>query len=467
MVRVLYFGAAIAVAITLFEIGAYYYHAKVKRQEQVVALGENRASSLAAASWNVDEEQIEILLNEMAMNDYAAHIALRTDAGKSFDAGTVPADLSGRFVYKKRLTYPAQGQDHYVGDLEIAASDLNIISRRSLIAIAVSEALKVFLIALLVAAIIYRCAVCHLLAISNYLVNVDINDAIPPLHLEKNRSAHPDELDAISINLNQLMHTLSLTLRKLQQHQLELEQMVEARTGEYLQAKEEAQRANQAKSKFLAHMAHELRTPLNAIIGYSQLLHTTLTDPDDLEYVACITKAGYHQLMLINETLDIAKIEAGIIDLDIRQFEFNELLAECIELNAVQAKNQNILVQSHLSQHYLVRADRIKTKQVLLNLISNAVKYNVPNGRVDIYADALEGKMLKVSVRDSGKGMSPEQQGELFQPFRRGGAENTNVAGTGIGLVICKQLVEKMGGELGMQSEIDRGSRFWFTVKIL
>jgi PAS domain S-box-containing protein len=235
------------------------------------------------------------------------------------------------------------------------------------------------------------------------------------------------------------------------------------------EAKELAESASRAKTEFLSRMSHELRTPLNAILGFAQLMSTfdqdTLT-PAHHENLGYIMTAGWHLLELINEVLELSRIEAGRLKLESRTVELPEVAAECVQLITPAAEGRAIQIINSLSlgAPLPVQADLTRLKQVLMNLLSNAVKYNREGGRVTLSTVASAAGRVRVNVTDTGHGIAPEQQGLLFQPFERLGAERSGVEGTGIGLAISRRFVNLMGGSIGVDSTPGQGSTFWFEL---
>jgi signal transduction histidine kinase/ActR/RegA family two-component response regulator len=260
----------------------------------------------------------------------------------------------------------------------------------------------------------------------------------------------------------------------------ELEERVHERTmqlelanSELELAIEEARNANQAKSAFLSSMSHELRTPLNAILGFAQILaddRLPTTPEQKKEFSGHILKSGRHLLTLINEILDLAKVEAGALTLSMEAVGLAEVLLECRTMIEPLAAARGIRVHfpEGAPEHAaaLVQADRTRLKQVLLNLLSNAVKYNREGGAVTLECHACGPGRLRLSVSDTGMGLRPDQVAALFQPFNRLGQENSAQEGTGIGLVFTKRLVELMKGEIGVASTPGVGSTFWIELSV-
>lgn len=223
-------------------------------------------------------------------------------------------------------------------------------------------------------------------------------------------------------------------------------------------------RASHARTEFLSSMRHELRTPLNAILGFSQLLGIDDTlDEVQQEYVSEVMKAGNHLLKLIDDVLDLARIEAGKIELSIEDVEVHAVMDECRMLTLPMASQNSINLDWDTCDE-VVRADRTRFKQVLLNLVSNAIKCNRPRGSVHISCTPSGEQSLRLQVRDTGPGLSEERQVKVFEPFNRLGHEGGEIEGTGIGLVIAKKYMRMMHGQIGVDSVSGHGSTFWLEL---
>jgi len=236
-----------------------------------------------------------------------------------------------------------------------------------------------------------------------------------------------------------------------------------------IHAKEKVEKASQAKSNFLGSMSHELRTPLNAIIGFSDLLskHPENLSPEDLKESADhIQNAGHGLLELINQVLNFQKIDAGKFQPDIVPLEVAPLIRNSMNLLKPLANMHDVRLVDEIEEEVFVLGDIDSLKQVLFNLISNAIKYNREGGSVTVKCDKITDENIRINVADTGPGIKEENQAFLFEPFNRLGVEALTTPGTGIGLTIAKQLTEHMGGTLGFISNPDQGSCFYIELPI-
>lgn len=233
------------------------------------------------------------------------------------------------------------------------------------------------------------------------------------------------------------------------------------------EAAQAAEAANRAKTAFLSRMSHELRTPLNAVLGFTQVLQM---DPQETlserqrQMVGLIESSGQHLLSMISDVLDFSRIESGQLRMEIERMAASDLIDECQHMMGTEALHAGLhLTVRNTAQLAHVRADRTRLKQVLLNLLSNAIKYNQPGGQV-ILSLQHQGNCLRFTVQDTGLGIPSEQLPHLFEPFNRLGRHHSDKPGAGIGLVICKQLLELMGSQLQVRSTPNEGSEFWFDL---
>ena len=248
-----------------------------------------------------------------------------------------------------------------------------------------------------------------------------------------------------------------------------LDQALQDKNAELESAKLVAEKASLAKSDFLSSMSHELRTPLHAILGFAQLMEEGSPPPTTSQKgkIGQILKAGWYLLELINEILDLTLIESGKLSLSMESVSLSEVMRECEAMIEPQAQTRDIRVAfPQFECAYFVKADRTRVKQILINLLSNAIKYNKVGGTVDVDCISISTGHIRICVRDSGEGLPAEKLDQLFQPFNRLGKETSIEEGTGIGLVVSKRLIELMGGVIGVESTVGKGSVFWIELNL-
>jgi len=265
------------------------------------------------------------------------------------------------------------------------------------------------------------------------------------------------ELAALANGINNMTSSLDVAQSK-----------EKLRNDALVKAKQEADRANRAKSLFLSSMSHEMRTPLNAILGFSQLIEIDAKDDLTKENVQEINQAGKHLLMLIDDLLELSLIESGKVRLCIESYNLKEILEFCLSMVKSSTEKMSIQIDNKVDSlpDIKIQVDDKRFKQIILNLLSNAIKYNNKNGSVIINYSIEDEKMLCLSITDTGKGIAPHYHDNLFNLFDRAGQECSTITGTGLGLAISKKLIEKMDGTIGFESTVGEGSHFWVKVSL-
>jgi len=439
--------------------------------------------SLAGSLWNLDSNQLQVQLDGMlrlpdmqalevseATPDVARPLVIR--AGDRHLRATVSREYP--------LVYDDHGRPRIIGKL-YAEATLNGVYDRLIdktTVILVTQGIKTFLVSLFILYLVQHLVIRHLRAIADHLDRLDLSTT--PLHLALDRKppSHPDELDRMVEALNSMSGNLHATYSKLAETNLELElhrshleQQVIQRTAELEKAKTAAEQASVAKSTFLANMSHEIRTPMNAIIGFTHLLRRTTPRPEQIERLDKIGTAASHLQSIINDILDISKIEAGKLTLEQTDFHLSVIFDQVRSMIADAARAKGVGITLNIENvPDALRGDPVRLRQALLNLAGNAVKFT-HQGAIALRAILLEssenGLLVRFEVEDTGIGISATQLDKLFQAFEQADSSTTrNYGGTGLGLAITRHLARLMEGEVGVKSEPGKGSIFWFTGRL-
>jgi signal transduction histidine kinase/ActR/RegA family two-component response regulator len=437
-------------------------------------------ASIANSLWSLDKSQIQLQLGGLARLRDVSFARVQGQVGEHFEVGgPAPAHASVRQYELRAPTAPHRP----IGTLTVGVDLEKVYQRlaaRALV-ILVTQTVKTFLIALLILFIVRQWVTRRLERMAAHARALGTHTLDQPLRLDERAVVAPDELDAVAHALNETSGRLWAELarrteaeRELRRHRDDLERLVTERTAELQEAKERAESASQAKSDFLSRMSHELRSPLTAILGYAQLLK--LGDPAgagrDPAAIEAIRAGGEHLLGLILDLLDLAKIEAGKVELVPEPVDVTALVNAVADIMRVeaQAKDLPLEVEATRDVPAPLLVDGKRLRQVLLNLLANAVKFT-GRGRVVLRlhrlawpADDHTSVRLRFEVSDTGPGIAASDAGRIFEPFEQAGDAPRRQGGTGLGLPISQQLVRLMGGELRVDSEPGQGSRFHFEL---
>jgi signal transduction histidine kinase/CheY-like chemotaxis protein len=455
---VLLFSCVVTLLLTALQLYGDY--------ERGIALIENRLSdidrsyrdSLGEGLWRLDRQQLQLELDGMLR---LADIR----AAEVREAGPVAAPLVVRagqrtndaVIWRKfSISYRVRGTERVLGTLYVEAtlSGLYRELAQTALLILVSQAANTFLVALFIIYIFWRLVTRHLATIARLVGRYDFREAPQPFSLQRRQPRRPDELDRVVA----AFHAMSVRL-----HVAYLDERNAAKQREALRS---AEAANRAKGEFLANMSHELRTPLNGILGYAQILQrdSGLSERQRTG-VAVIQRSGEHLLTLIDDTLDFARIEAGKLRLEIVDVALSGLVDAIREIIGVKAEEKQLEYACVIAPDVPggVRADARRLRQVLLNLLANAVKFT-DRGRVSLLVTQTASGAVRFEVRDTGIGIPPDQLRTVFEPFEQVGNPERRSEGTGLGLAISREFVLAMDSEIHVESGLGQGSSFWFEL---
>ncbi|MFV0931847.1 ATP-binding protein [Pseudomonas jessenii] len=437
-------------------------------------------ASLERSLWDLNQEQLNVQLRGLVDFSDVARVHLTS---ADFDLVQGNPDPAGPLrIERFALDYqPPSGPLRNLGELEVS-TDLGAVYQR-LYATGLTSLLwmAVFLCGLAVAlsGLFYRLVTRHLKVMAEFARRIAAGEWQEPLHLDKRRGS--DEIDTVAHALDDMRRAILRDIERretdrlaLQDNRDELLKMVERRTASLMRAKDEAEAANLAKSRFLATMSHELRTPLNGILGMAELLRGARLDAQDGKRLDALHKAGEGLLTILNEVLYFAKLEEGVSHPEPVDFSLRQLLDEVLTLLEPRALNNDTILSCRVDQRIAEHHHGAEQflRQVLSNLLANAIKFT-EGGEVSVEVALLSetgeqtGQRLRVSVTDDGIGIAPAMQAKIFERFTQASEEVAQrFGGTGLGLAICKHLVEQMGGCIGVDSEEGRGSCFWFELSL-
>lgn len=461
-------------AMVAYDLRAYHEGWVTDLKAQAELLGRSTAPALEFDDHKVASENLALLRLQPKVKAAAIYGAqgemFAAYAAPGVDA-TVPPRAQAAGVHRDQgdlvVAQPIRQDGRVIGSVLLRAEYALYDRVLSYLGIAAAVAIAALGVALLLSTRLQRAVVQPILAISDVAQDVmqrqDYSRRAP--------KATQDEVGLLADSFNGMLGEIERRSHEVLRLNEELEARVRERTAQLEASNEElrlataaAEQANRAKSEFLSSMSHELRTPLNAIIGFGQLLGTDVAEAKPerrREFVDHIVGAGKHLLTLINEILNLARIEAGHVELSLEPVDVDDVLAECRKMIEPMATQRGIAVRFMPSGGSVALADRMRLKQVLLNLVSNAIKYNRPDGSVRVSCGTTGADQVRIEVQDTGRGLQPQQVQALFQPFNRLGQEAGPEQGTGIGLVVTQRLVELMGGQIGVHSTPGEGSVFW------
>lgn len=471
--KFLVFNLSIALlsASLLFGLWEYFFHARAldlleRKVDEVVAI---QSSVLAVPVWNLEQDRIELILRAI-LKDEDFVLALVTDeegnslvrVGEAPDPGATTVTTSSAIVHGR------EGETEFLGELTLVAGEARLaeLARERLL-------LDLFLILLLLTSAI----VAALIAFRR-TIEIPLSRLLKGIYSAKyGRRSSPvvwnsaDEMGVVVSEFNDLQARQARYEDDLKAARDNLEQRVEARTAELRTALEAADVANKAKSEFLAVMSHELRTPLNGVLGLTDAILAESLPEQQREKLLLVRESGTTLLELLNDLLDVSKIEAGSIEFERVTFDLQELLDRIARFWQPLAEDKSVGFHLELpdGRAPLIHGDPMRLRQVLFNLLNNALKFTEQGAirlRVDVRDDGEDYLMLRFEVIDSGIGIEPEVQDKLFKRFSQADSSITRkFGGSGLGLSICRELSALMGGEVGVESVPGEGSTFWFTAR--
>ncbi len=469
--NVILFSSLVALLLTATELLTTHLRDVRQIDERMQQVEAAYVDSAVENLWVMDRERLETQLTGITRLPDFVMAEIRVDGERLLSHGQA---LAGAGITRSfALQRMHRDQLQTIGELVVSASyeSANERTLDRLFLLLLTNGLMITLVTIFMLFIFYRLIGRHIEQIAHYATHQSHAQDTPALTLKRIQPVKDDELSVLTAAINTMRERL-LNFSQAESHRAnELEKLVTQRTEQLASAKETAEAASRAKSEFLANMSHEIRTPMNAIIGLTHLLRRGKPTPEQTERLGKIDTAANHLLSIINDILDISKIEAGKLELEQTNFALGSVLDHVHSLisDQARAKGLDIVVDPDGVPLWL-RGDPTRLRQALFNYTSNAIKFTEHGSialRAILLQDGAEEIVVRFEVQDTGIGISESQMASLFRTFEQADASTTRkYGGTGLGLAITRHLAELMGGEVGVNSEPGKGSTFWFTARL-
>ena len=478
LLHILAFSAVVTLAISAFDLYFDYRVGLAAIHKEIDSIATGYAGPLGESLWNLDEDQVSVQVRGIAALTSIGYVEVRDTAGPSSFTVTAGQRVHGAAVRRDiALNCNCAGGTRTIGVLRVEAGLDGLyrsLFQRAAIILA-TEAFKMFLTVAFVLFIVHRLVTRRLLALARSIRDFTPGTTWAPRW--RREAGAPDEFDELADAFDsqgkRVVREMARQHRaeaELTRYKDRLEETVRERTSQLMLARDAAEAASKAKSSFLSNMSHEIRTPMNAIVGIAHLMRREASLPRQFEQIDKISAAAQHLLGIINDILDLSRIEAGKLELEEGDIELAGVFRGIQTLIGDKADEKGLDVFTHIDTALpaAIRGDRMRLEQILLNFANNAVKFT-ERGSVSLRAQGLSpadagagGVRIRFEVSDTGIGMTAEQCARLFKPFEQADVSTTrHYGGTGLGLAISRQLAELMGGRVGVESVPGQGSTFW------